>query len=111
MPNPYIVNAQPIEFQQVAPNTASQEQLKAMLLQQQAQQVAQAGQTPKQGNDAMALAMALRGNNAQPTWLDNLINPYMPTTQWDISKQYKTDMYSPQSLMIAQQNQGLPNGN
>ena len=105
MPNPYIVNAQPIDFQKVAPNTASQEQLKNMLLQQQAQQVAQAGQTPK-SNDGMAMAMALRGQN-KDSWLNNLVNPYMPKTQWDISKQYETDLYSPQSIMLAQQNQGF----
>ena len=105
MANPYIGYAQPLEFQKVAPNTSAQEQLKAMLLQQQAQQVAQAGQVPKSGNDAFALAQMLKKDGQTP--LTDYLNPYMPWTQLGTANQYGTDPYSQQSLMLAQQNQGF----
>jgi hypothetical protein len=81
---------------------------------QQGQALTQAaGQTGKSGgNNQMALAAMLRkkpdqaGINAQDAQMGGL-STYNPMTQYGISQQYGTDMYSPQSRMLAAQERGF----
>jgi hypothetical protein len=74
-------------------------------------QAAQLGQQSGGGGmNPMALAMALRSGktptqadiNAKDAQMGGL-STYNPMTQYDISQQYGTDMYSPQSRMLAAQ--------
>jgi hypothetical protein len=73
-----------------------------------------AGQTQQGGmNPLMMAAMLRRGKtpdqaaiNAKDAQMGG-IGTYNPFTQYDISQQYGTDMYSPQSRMLAAQNAGF----
>jgi hypothetical protein len=76
---------------------------------QQAQGLTQAaGQTARSGMNPMAMAAMLRKKpdqtaiNAQDAQMGGL-STYNPMTQYSISQQYGTDMYSPQSRMLAAQ--------
>jgi hypothetical protein len=77
---------------------------------QQGQALSQAaGQTGKSGGmNPMAMAAMLRKKpdqaaiNAQDAQMGGL-STYNPMTQYSISQQYGTDMYSPQSRMLAAQ--------
>jgi hypothetical protein len=74
-----------------------------------------AGQTGQGGgmNPMMMAAMLRKGKapdqadiNAKDVQMGG-IGTYNPMTQYDISQQYGTDMYSPQSRMLAAQNAGF----
>ena len=87
-----------------------QQQMAQMLMQQgqqMAQQAAQGGQQSG-GMNPMAMAAMLRKKpgqadvNAQDAQMGGL-STYNPMTQYSISQQYGTDMYSPQSRMLAAQ--------
>ena len=81
---------------------------------QQGQALTQAaGQTNQGGGmNPMAMAAMLRGKpdqaaiNAQDAQMGGF-GTYNPITQYGVSQQYGTDMYSPQSRMLAAQNSGL----
>ena len=95
-------------------NIAAQQANQNAALGQQNQLVQQAGQTGQGGSmNPMAMAMMLRKGkpdqadvNAKDAQMGGL-GTYNPMTQYDISNQYGTDMYSPQSRMIAAQNAGF----
>jgi hypothetical protein len=114
--NPYIMPMQQSQdlsglspvFQNIASQQANQNA--AM---QQAQGLTQAaGQSGQGGMNPMAMAMMLRKKpdqaamNAQDAQMGGL-GTYNPMTQYGVSQQYGTDMYSPQSRMIAAQNSGF----
>jgi hypothetical protein len=99
--NPVFQN---IAAQQAAQNAAMQQ---GQGLTQAAGQIGQSG-----GMNPMAMAAMLRKKpdqtaiNAQDAQMGGL-GTYNPMTQYDVSQQYGTDMYSPQSRMIAAQNAGF----
>jgi len=118
MNNPYMMQMQQAQnlggidpyFQNIASQQANQN-----AVMQQGQALTQAaGQTGQQsgGSNPMALAAMLRKKpdqadiNAQDAQMGGL-GTFNPMTQYDISNQYGTDMYSPQSRMIAAQNAGF----
>jgi len=96
-------------FQNIAAQQAAQNA--AM---QQGQGLTQAAGQTNQGSgmNPMAMAAMLRGKpdqtaiNAQDAQMGGF-GKYNPITQYGVSQQYGTDMYSPQSRMIAAQNSGL----
>jgi hypothetical protein len=113
--NPYILQNQPMQdvsgLQPVFQNFGQQQANQQSALAQQGQLASQAGQTQgNAGTNQLALAMMLRNKDPK-----NLINQnakdvqmgglgtYNPFTQYDISQKYNTDMYSPQSRMLAAQ--------
>ena len=113
--NPYILQPQPMQdvsgLQPVFQNIGQQQMNQQAALAQQNQLAQQAGQT--QGNagvNQLALAMMLRkkdptkpmDQNAQDAQMGGA-STYNPFTQYDISQKYGTDMYSPQSRMLAAQ--------
>jgi hypothetical protein len=120
MDNNYFTNVgsymQPINPQEqqglmpVFQNIAQQQQNQNAALAQQNQLTQQAGQIGQQGGgmNPMAMAAMLRKKpgqadmNAQDAQMGGL-NTYNPFTQYDISQKYGTDMYSPQSRMLAAQ--------
>jgi hypothetical protein len=119
MPNPYITDVgsymipvNPQEQQGLMPvfqNMASQQANQNAALAQQNQLVQQAGQTQKGGMNPMAMAAMLRKDkptqdqmNAKDAQMGGL-STYSPFTQYDVSQKYGTDMYSPQSRMLAAQ--------
>jgi hypothetical protein len=73
-----------------------------------------AGQNAQGGMNPMALAMMLRQGknptqdqmNAKDVQMGGM-GTYNPVTQYGVSQQYGTDMYSPQSRMLAAQESGL----
>lgn len=127
MASPYAMNqadwmqTQPSPYQQnmmgggqpmMAPNNTS---FRDMAMAQGAQQAQQAGMAgglggargglgQMAGSDQQKMAQALRSGVGK---LGDTINPYLPTTQQATAGQYGTNPYSDQSLMLAQQNQGL----
>jgi len=115
--NPYIMQMQqPQEISGLSPvfqNIASQ-QANQNAAMQQAQGLTQAaGQSSQGGMNPMAMAQMLRKGkpdqaamNAQDAQMGGL-GTYNPMTQYGVSQQYGTDMYSPQSRMIAAQNSGF----
>ena len=116
MDNSYFTTVNPYFAQQdqglspVFQNIAQQQQNQNAALAQQNQLTQQAGQTGQQGGgmNPMAMAMMLRKKpgqadmNAQDAQMGGL-STYNPFTQYSISQQYGTDMYSPQSRMLAAQ--------
>jgi hypothetical protein len=111
--NPYILQGQPMQdvsgLQPVFQNFGQQQANQQSALAQQNQLVNQAGQSQGGGMNPMALAQALRKDkptqnqlNAKDAQMDGL-STYNPFTQYDISQKYGTDMYSPQSRMLAAQ--------
>jgi hypothetical protein len=123
MPNPYITNVgsymQPIDPNELArlnpafQNIAGQQANQNMAMQQ-GQALSQAAAQTGQGGgmNPMALAEMLRKKpdqaamNTQDVQMGGL-STYNPLTQYGISQQYGTDMYSPQSRMLAAQNSGF----
>jgi hypothetical protein len=116
-PNPYIQQGQQQNLGGIDPmyqNIGSQQANQNAALGQQNQLMNQAAQLGQQsgggGMNPMMLAMALRNTkkpdqatiNAQDAQMGGL-STYNPMTQYDISQQYGTDMYSPQSRMLAAQ--------
>lgn len=117
--NPYIMQGlQQQDLSGLSPvfqNIASQQQNQNMAIQQGQQMAQQAAQNGQQsgGMNPMAMAMMLRKGkpdqadiNAKDAQMGGL-GTYNPMTQYDVSQQYGTDMYSPQSRMIAAQNAGF----
>ena len=111
--NPYILQGQPMQdvsgLQPVFQNFGQQQANQQAALAQQAQLAGQAGQTQGGGMNPLALAQALRKDkptqdqlNAKDAQMGGL-GTYNPFTQYDISQKYGTDMYSPQSRMLAAQ--------
>jgi len=117
--NPYFMQGQPMQdlggLQPVFQNAGQQQANQQATLAQQNQLVNQAGQT--QGNagvNQLAMAMMLRKGkkpnqddiNAKDAQMGGMgtLNPF---TQYDISQQYGTDMYSPQRRMLAGQELGM----
>jgi hypothetical protein len=93
-------------------NMAAQQANQNAALQQQNQQVQQAGQVQggKGGMNPMAMASMLRGKQPQ-TGADavkmNEFGAYMPWNQMSAADQYGTNPYSQQSLMLASQDLGM----
>jgi hypothetical protein len=92
-------------------NIAAQQAAQNAALAQQNQLVQQAGQTQQGGGmNPMAMAAMLRKGekptqdqmNAKDAQMGGL-STYNPMTQYNVSQQYGTDMYSPQSRMLAAQ--------
>jgi hypothetical protein len=116
MDNSYFTTVNPYFAQQdqglspVFQNIAQQQQNQNAALAQQNQLTQQAGQIGQQsgGMNPMAMAAMLRKKpgqadmNAQDAQMGGL-STYNPFTQYDISQKYGTDMYSPQSRMLAAQ--------
>jgi aromatic ring-opening dioxygenase catalytic subunit (LigB family) len=109
----YMQPVNPQEQQGLMPvfqNIAAQQANQNAALAQQNQLTQQAGQTGQQGGgmNPMAMAAMLRKKpgqadmNAQDAQMGGL-STYNPFTQYSISQQYGTDMYSPQSRMLAAQ--------
>jgi hypothetical protein len=95
---------QNIGAQQTNQNAAMQQ---GQALTQAAGQIGQSG-----GSNQMALAAMLRKKpdqasiNAQDAQMGGLAS-YNPISQYQVSNQYGTDMYSPQSRMLAAQERGF----
>jgi len=111
--NPYILQPQPMQdvsgLQPVFQNFGQQQANQQAALAQQAQLAGQAGQSQSSGMSPLALAQALRKDkptqdqlNAKDAQMGGL-STYNPFTQYDISQKYGTNMYSPQSRMLAAQ--------
>jgi hypothetical protein len=117
--NSYFKQGQPMQdlggLQPVFQNFAQQQANQQAALAQQNQLVNQAGQS-QGGGGASQLAMAAmlrKGNkptqddiNAKDAQMGGM-GTFNPFTQYDISQQYGTDMYSPQSRMLAGQELGM----
>jgi hypothetical protein len=115
MNNPYFTQVAPYFQQQdqglmpVFQNIAAQQANQNAALAQQNQMVQQAGQTQQGGMNPQAMAAMLRKDkptqdqiNAKDAQMGGL-GTYNPFTQYDVSQKYGTDMYSPQSRMLAAQ--------
>jgi len=111
--NPYILQPQPMQdvsgLQPVFQNFGQQQANQQAALAQQGQLAQQAGQSQGGGMNPLALAQALRKDkstqsqiNAKDAQMGGL-STYNPFAQYDISQKYGTDMYSPQSRMLAAQ--------
>ena len=112
--NPYILQPQPMQdvsgLQPVFQNFGQQQANQQAALAQQSQMANQAGQSQGGGMNPLALAQMLRKGdkptqdqvNAKDAQMGGA-NTYNPFTQYDISQKYGTDMYSPQSRMLAAQ--------
>ena len=111
--NPYILPQQPMQdvsgLQPVFQNFAQQQANHQALLAQQGQLAGQAGQFQGGGMNPLAMAAMLRKDkptqdqiNAKDAQMGGL-STYNPFIQYDISQKYGTDMYSPQSRMLAAQ--------
>jgi hypothetical protein len=112
--NPYILQGQPMQdlggLNPVFQNFGQQQANQQAALAQQNQLVNQAGQTQQGGMNPIAMAMMLRKGdkpnqdqmNAKDAQMGGL-STYNPMTQYDVSQKYGTDMYSPQSRMLAAQ--------
>jgi hypothetical protein len=112
-PNPYIQQGQQQDIGGLAPvfqNIAAQQANQNAAMQQGMGLTQQAGQDSQGGGmNPMAMAMALRKGkpnqdqmNAQDAQMGGL-STYNPMTQYNVSQQYGTNMYSPQSRMLAAQ--------
>ena len=116
--NPYFMQNQQMQdvsgLQPVFQNFGQQQANQQAALAQQNQLVNQAGQTQGGGMNPMAMAAMLRKKdkptqdeiNAKDAQMGG-IGTFNPFTQYDISQQYGTDMYSPQSRMLAAQESGM----
>ena len=112
--NPYILMPQQMQdvggLSPVFQNFGQQQANQQAALAQQNQLAGQAGQTQGGGMNPLALASMLRKGdkptqdqiNAKDAQMGGL-STYNPLTQYDISQKYGTDMYSPQSRMLAAQ--------
>jgi hypothetical protein len=111
--NPYILQPQQMQdvsgLQPVFQNFGQQQANQQAALAQQGQLAGQAGQMQQSGISPLALAQALRKDkptqdqiNAKDVQMGGA-STYNPFTQYDISQKYGTDMYSPQSRMLAAQ--------
>jgi hypothetical protein len=96
-------------LQPVFQNFGQQQANQQAALAQQNQLMNQAGQSQGGGMNPLALAQALRKDkptqdqiNAKDAQMGGA-STYNPFTQYDISQKYGTDMYSPQSRMLAAQ--------
>jgi hypothetical protein len=109
----YMQPTDPNELARLSPafqNIGMQQANQNAAMQQGQALTQQAGQTGKQsgGMNPMAMAAMLRKKpdqaaiNAQDAQMGGL-STYNPMTQYSISQQYGTDMYSPQSRMLAAQ--------
>jgi hypothetical protein len=112
-PNPYIKQGQQQDIGGLAPvfqNIAAQQANQNAAMQQGMGLTQQAGQDSQGGGmNPMMMAMALRKGkpnqdqmNAQDAQMGGL-STYNPMTQYNVSQQYGTNMYSPQSRMLAAQ--------
>ena len=118
MNNPYMMQMlDPQNIGGIDPmyqNIASQQANQNAVMQQGQALTQAAGQTGQQsgGMNPMALAAMLRKKpdqaaiNAQDAQMGGLAS-YNPISQYQVSNQYGTDMYSPQSRMLAAQNSGF----
>jgi hypothetical protein len=113
----YMQPVNPQEQQGLMPvfqNIAQQQQNQNMAIQQGQQMAQQAAQSGQQsgGMNPMAMAAMLRKKpdqaamNAKDAQMGGLAS-YNPISQYQVSNQYGTDMYSPQSRMLAAQNSGF----
>ena len=113
--NPYILPQQPMQdvsgLQPVFQNFGQQQANQQAALAQQNQLVNQAGEPQiMAGVNQLALAMMLRKKDPNKPMDQNAkdvqmggASTYNPFTQYDISNKYGTDMFSPQSRMLAAQ--------
>jgi hypothetical protein len=112
-PNPYIQQGQQQDIGGLTPvfqNIAAQQANQNAAMQQGMGLTQQAGQDSQGGGmNPMAMAMALRKGkpnqdqmNAQDVQMSGF-GTYNPMAQYNVSQQYGTDMYSPQSRMLAAQ--------
>jgi hypothetical protein len=112
-PNPYIKQGQQQDIGGLTPvfqNIAAQQANQNAAMQQGMGLTQQAGQDSQGGGmNPMMMAMALRKGkpnqdqmNAQDAQMGGL-STYNPMTQYNVSQQYGTNMYSPQSRMLAAQ--------
>lgn len=110
--NPYIIQQPQQDIGGLSPvfqNIAAQQANQNMAIQQGQGLTQAAGQTGQGGGmNPMAMAALLRKQpdqaavNAQDAQMGGL-STYNPLTQYQVSQQYGTDMYSPQSRMLAAQ--------
>ena len=113
--NPYIMQPQQSQdlggLNPVFQNIAAQQANQNMAIQQSQGLTQDAGQTQQGGGmNPLAMAMMLRKGktpnqadiNAQDAQMGGL-STYNPMTQYGVSQQYGTNMYSPQSRMLAAQ--------
>ena len=113
--NPYIMQPQQSQdlggLNPVFQNIAAQQANQNMAMQQSQGLTQDAGQTQQGGGmNPLAMAIMLRKGktpnqadiNAQDAQMGGL-STYNPMTQYDISQQFGTNMYSPQSRMLAAQ--------
>jgi hypothetical protein len=112
--NPYILPPQQMQdvsgLQPVFQNFGQQQANQQAALAQQNQLVNEMGQGQGGGMNPMALAMMLRKKDPNKPMDQNAkdaqmggASTYNPFTQYDISNKYGTDMFSPQSRMLAAQ--------
>jgi hypothetical protein len=112
-PNPYIQQTQQQDIGGLTPvfqNIAAQQANQNAAMQQGMGLTQQAGQDSQGGGmNPMAMAMALRKGkpdqadiNAKDVQMSGM-GTYNPMTQYGVSQQYGTNMYSPQSRMLAAQ--------
>jgi hypothetical protein len=112
-PNPYIQQGQQQDIGGLTPvfqNIAAQQANQNAAMQQGMGLTQQAGQDNQSGGmNPMAMAMALRKGkpdqadiNAKDVQMSGM-GTYNPMTQYGVSQQYGTNMYSPQSRMLAAQ--------
>jgi hypothetical protein len=114
----YMQPTDPNELARLSPtfqNIGAQQANQNMAMQQGQALTQAAGQTGQQsgGMNPMAMAMMLRKGkpdqnaiNAKDAQMGGLAS-YNPISQYQVSNQYGTDMYSPQSRMLAAQNSGF----
>jgi len=113
--NPYIMQPQQSQdlggLNPVFQNIAAQQANQNMAMQQSQGLTQDAGQTQQGGGmNPLAMAIMLRKGktpnqadiNAQDAQMGGL-STYNPMTQYGVSQQYGTNMYSPQSRMLAAQ--------
>jgi hypothetical protein len=111
-PNPYIQQQQQQDIGGLTPvfqNIAAQQASQNAAMQQGMGLSQQAGQIGGNDMNPMAMAMALRKGkpdqadmNAKDVQMSGM-GTYNPMTQYNVSQKYGTDMYSPQSRMLAAQ--------
>lgn len=117
--NPYMLMPKGMQdvsgLQPVFQNFGQQQANQQAALAQQNQLVNQAGQSQGGGGASQLAMAAMLRKGAKPTQdeinaKDNQmggLGTFNPFTQYDISQQYGTDMYSPQSRMLAGQELGM----
>jgi len=111
-PNPYIQQGQQQDIGGLTPvfqNIAAQQASQNAAMQQGMGLFQQAGQMGGNDMNPMAMAMALRKGkpdqadmNAKDVQMSGM-GTYNPMTQYNVSQKYGTEMYAPQSRMLAAQ--------